>query len=348
MSAQYSSKQPAFKGFSNALVLSTGLLVLVFSVFSASLFGSNGFDWELLGQILSGQDGSSKQVFLELRLPRALLALLIGGSLALSGAVMQAIFRNPLADPGLIGVSAGSALGASVAIVLGSAFSVWFSSVLLVPVFAFILGFLSLLIAYRISTTNSQTQVATLLLAGVAISALCTALNALLIYLSSDQELRAMSFWQLGSFSALTWKQLLLSAAIVLPAGIVLLFKAQALNVLLLGDEQARHLGIDVQKLRLLALILTSLIVSAGVAMVGVIGFVGFIIPHLIRLIFGADHRFLLPASFLLGAWFLMATDTLARQLIYPAELPIGILTALIGCPFFIYLLLQYRKKILF
>lgn len=333
----------------DVLVLSAGLFTLIISgVFALGLGATISGPREVVGILLANADilESDKQILLELRLPRILLSILVGGCLALSGGVMQAVFRNPLADPGLVGVSAGSALGAGVAIVLSS---FWIDSVgFLLPLFAFIFGLLAMAVVYGIAKQGRHTQVATLLLAGVALSAFCTALNALMIYLSDDQQLRALSFWQLGSFGGVSWSQVWTTCVVVVPATLLLTSKAQAFNVLLLGESQARHLGIEVERLKVLSLVLVSLIVSVSVAMVGVIGFVGLVIPHIIRLMFGADHRLLLPASFVLGAWFLLMADSVARTLIFPAELPIGILTALLGCPFFIYLLIQHRNKILF
>jgi iron complex transport system permease protein len=327
------------------------LILLSISVVMLLLFvaglGEVGVD---VFSVLLSTDGQEleQKIFWQIRVPRVLMSALVGGSLALSGAVMQGIFRNPLADPGLVGVSAGSALGGSIALVLGVVIFPAGAPLYFLSLCAFIFGLLAMVLVYSIAKQGEHTQVATLLLAGVALSALCTALSALLIYVSNDQQLRGLSFWHLGSFGGVSWGQLSLSVLLVIPSIIVLLLFSKELNILLLGEAQAQHLGLAVEKIKFVSLVLISLIVSVSVSMVGVIGFVGLIVPHIIRLIFGADHRFLLPASFLLGALMLIIADTVSRLVIAPNELPVGIITALIGCPFFIYLLIQHRKQIIF
>jgi len=286
---------------------------------------------------------SNQTILIDLRLPRVLMAALVGACLALSGAVMQGLFRNPLADPSLIGISSGAALGAGVAIVLGGIFfyqtPFWF-----LPISSFIFGLGVTWIVYLIANHRQGTQVATLLLAGVAVQAFASAAIGLLSYLADDQQLRNLMFWNLGSFGASSWENLILCAVVSLPALILLLGLAKHLNAMLLGEEEAKHLGISVENVKRLAIILVSLIVGVSVSSVGVIGFVGLVVPHLVRLAFGADHKFLLPASAGLGALLLVVADTLARTIISPAELPIGIITALIGCPFFIFLILKQRR----
>lgn len=324
-----------------------GLSLILLVAFSLSV-GQVHFSYGQLFSLFEQHSSTPEsQIFYELRLPRVLLAALIGGALAVSGAVMQGIFRNPLADPGLIGVSAGSALGISFAIVLSQTLKLAPSYPVL-ALSAFLFGMLAMGLVYLIALKNGQSQIATLLLSGVALSAFCSALSALFIYLSSDQQLRLISFWNLGSFSGSSWSDFKVALLIILPAVFVLWLLAKSLDILLLGEKQARHLGVSVEKVKLVAFILVSLVVSLSVSMVGIIGFVGLVVPHLARMLFGASHAFLLVMSFFLGATLLLLADTLSRSVISPAELPIGILTALIGCPFFIFLLIKNRKQVLF
>ncbi|MEM1041055.1 MAG: iron ABC transporter permease [Bacteroidota bacterium] len=281
-----------------------------------------------------------------IRLPRVLLGALVGAALSVSGALMQGLFRNPLADPSLIGVSSGAALGAATMIVLGGTL---LGGVLLgalgIAVAAFGGGLVVTVIVYRIATRGRRTSVATMLLAGIALNALCGAGTGALVLLSNDGQLRDLTFWTLGSLGGATWGTL----AVVAPlAGIALAATprlARALNALLLGESEARHLGINTERVKRTVIALSALAVGAVTAVSGLIGFVGLVVPHLIRLAFGPDHRLLLPASALLGATLLVATDLFARILIAPAEIPIGILTALGGAPFFLALLLRGQRR---
>lgn len=288
----------------------------------------------------------NRAILLDIRLPRILMSLIVGAGLAVSGAVMQGLFRNPLADPALIGVSSGAALGAGLAIVFGSLVFVEVPMWLL-PLNAFIFGLAVTWIVYLIANNRQGTQVATLLLAGVAMQAFAGAAMGLLSYLANDQQLRDLTFWNLGSFGASSWQNFYICAAITIPALIVLLGFAKHLNAMLLGEAEAQHLGVSVENIKRISIVLVSLIVGASVASVGAIGFVGLVVPHVVRLGFGSDHKFLLPASAGLGALLLVIADTFARSIISPAELPIGIITALIGCPFFIFLILKQRNLII-
>ena len=265
--------------------------------------------------------------------------------LALSGVAMQGLFRNPLADPGLVGVSSGAALGAAFAIVLGSAWGGLpeaFGPYLL-SLSAFTGGLLVTSMVYRLGRRDGQTSVASMLLAGIALTALAGALIGLLTYLADDATLRTLTFWNLGSLNgasyARLWPLLIVAAAVAL----WLPRRAKALNALLLGEPEARHLGFEVERLKRELIWCTALGVGAAVAAAGLIGFIGLVVPHLMRLLVGPDHRILLPASLLAGASLLLFADLLARLLLAPAELPIGIVTALIGAPFFLYLLLRGR-----
>ena len=284
-----------------------------------------------------------------IRLPRTLLGVLVGSTLAVCGAAMQGLFRNPLADPGIIGVASGAALGAGIAIVLGGLLPFALPDALKaysVSLFAFAGGFSATLLVYRIGTTPNGTSVATMLLAGIAISALSGAGLGTLNYIADDAMLRNMTFWQMGSLGGANWQNILFTGPLMVLLQILLISRARGLNALLLGESEARHLGQNVNVLKLQLILLTALGVGIAVSMAGMIGFVGLVVPHLVRMVIGPDHRFLMPASCLLGAVLLLGSDMIARVIVAPAELPIGIVTALLGAPFFISLLLQQRNRI--
>jgi iron complex transport system permease protein len=278
-------------------------------------------------------------VLLAIRLPRVLLGVLVGAALAVSGAAMQGLFRNPLADPGLLGVSTGAALAAASVIVLGGA-GVW-----LLPVAAFLGGLVVTLLVYTLATTQGRTAVATMLLAGVAINALAGAATGFLTFLADDAQLRDLTFWSLGSLGGVTWRTLSAVAPFLLLSLLVLPRLARPLNAFLLGEAEAGHLGVRVEVVKATIVIATALAVGAAVSVSGIIGFVGLVAPHLIRLALGPDHRLLLPASVLLGSSLLLFADLFARTVVAPAELPIGIVTSLVGGPFFLWLLLQNRAR---
>ncbi|MBX9750482.1 MAG: iron ABC transporter permease [Roseococcus sp.] len=276
------------------------------------------------------------------RAPRVLLAAVLGAGLAMAGAVMQGLFRNPLADPGLIGVSAGAALAAVGAIVLGPALFGARSGALglwLLPLAAFGGGLAATLLIARLATRDGVTGVALLLLAGVAVNALCGALTGLLVFMADDRQVRDITFWSLGSLAGARWVQLPVAALLVLLPALAMLPLARALNAVSLGEREAFHLGLRVESAKRLAVTLAAVAVSAGVALAGLIGFVGLVVPHLVRLMVGADHRLLLPGAALLGASLMVLADLAARSLAAPAELPVGVVTALIGAPFFLWLL---------
>lgn len=279
-----------------------------------------------------------------LRLPRVLLAAASGAGLAVAGAGLQGMFRNPLADPGLIGVSAGGALGAALVLVLlpASLAALW--GLWLLPMAAFLGGSLATWIIFRVSTWRGVTSVATMLLAGIAINALVGSLLGLLAYLAPSEALRSMTLWTLGSFSGASWSSLLVVLVALVVALAALLGQAPALNALLLGQAEARHLGVDVGRLQRVVVAASALVVGAVVGFCGLVGFVGLVVPHLLRLVLGPDHRGLLPGSALLGACLLVIADLAARSLVAPAELPVGILTALLGAPFFLWLMLRQRR----
>lgn len=303
----------------------------------------------LLGQPLPGY---KSDIVLSLRLPRALLAATVGATLALCGACLQGLFRNPLADPSLIGVSAGASVGASLAIFFGSS-SLLFSAGLgslggltLVSLAAFGGGLITVWLVYRVASTASGTSVATMLLMGIAASALASSFTGLLDFFADNEMLRRMSLWRMGALESANYPRaglMLLMLALLLLATRAI---ASGLNGLLLGESQARHLGIAVELLKTRLIILVAAGVGLSVALAGTIAFVGLVVPHIIRLWVGPDHRQLLPLSALGGAALLLLADTLARTLVAPTELPVGLVTALVGAPFFIYLLYKSRGSL--
>lgn len=307
----------------------------------------------LPGHVLAGADGAPEGisirdwiVIMDIRLPRVVLGALVGAALAVSGAVMQGLFRNPLADPGIVGVSAGAGLGAALFIVLGNAAlapAMALLGIYAVPLAAFVGGLITTLLLYRIGTRGGVTSVATLLLAGIALGALTGAVTGLLVYAADDQQLRDLQFWGLGSLAGSNWEKVLSAAPIILAMLVCVPLLARGLNALTLGEAAASHIGIRVQRLKNLSIVLVAAATGASVAVSGGIGFVGIVVPHLLRLTIGPDHRYLLPASALLGACLLIAADTLARTIVAPAEMPIGIITAFAGAPFFLWILLRKR-----
>jgi iron complex transport system permease protein len=274
-----------------------------------------------------------------------LLGIAVGSVLALSGVAMQGLFRNPLADPGLVGVSGGAALGAAFAIVGGSMLGDLSPAIepYLLSVCAFIGGLVVTAVVYRFGRSNGQTNVATMLLAGVAMTAMAGA-GGLFTYLADDATLRTLTFWNLGSLNGASYPRLWPLLIVAVGVAWWLPRRAAALNALLLGESEARHLGFNVERIKLELVLCTALGVGAAVAAAGLIGFIGLVVPHLMRLLVGPDHRVLLPASLLAGASLLLLADLVARLLLAPAELPIGIVTALIGAPFFLYLLVRGRS----
>ncbi|MGY3572051.1 FecCD family ABC transporter permease [Vibrio paucivorans] len=286
----------------------------------------------------------------EIRLPRTLLCAIVGAILAMCGTVMQGLFRNPLAEPGIIGVSAGAALGAAIAIVLFSGISEQFPvfmNLAAVPVFAFLGGAITTVLVYKLGTSKFGTSVTIMLLAGVAISALSGAGIGYLNFKADDQMLRDLTLWSMGSFAGANWSSIALTGISMVLLYWIFSRKAMALNALLLGESEANHLGIPVQKLKRQLILLTAIGVGVTVSVAGMIGFIGLVIPHLGRMLAGPDHRKLLPISALMGAILLTSADMFARVAVAPAELPVGIVTAIIGAPFFLYLLFQQKGKIL-
>ena len=290
----------------------------------------------------------------EIRLPRLLLGLIVGGTLGVCGAVMQGMFRNPLAEPGIIGISSGAAVGAGIVLVFGGVLSVWLGSLnnslyqelqwLLLPAFASAGAILATWLVYILGDRGRS--VVMMLLAGIAISALAGAALGMFAYVATDTALRDMTMWQLGSLSGATWTSVLVTGLIFAISAGLLWARANDLNALLLGESEARHLGVDVIGLKRQIIVLNGIAVGAAVSVSGIIGFVGLVVPHIVRLLRGPDHRYLIPYSALLGGLLLTVADTIARSMFAPAEMPVGIITALLGAPFFLFLLWQQRQQI--
>lgn len=285
-------------------------------------------------------------VIYNIRLPRMVLGAMVGAALAVSGLLMQGLFRNPLADPGLVGVSAGAGLGAVSIIVLGTTMLAplaAFLGIYALQIASFLGGLATTFILYRVATRSGQTAIATMLLAGIAIAALAGAITGVLVYVATDSQLRDLTFWGLGSLSGANWTKIAASGPIITISLIAAAFLSKGLNALTLGEATAAHLGVPVQRFKLLTILAVAGATGASVAVSGGIGFVGIVVPHLLRLVIGPDHRYLLPATALLGASFLLLADAVSRLIVAPAELPIGIITAAFGGPFFLWILLRKR-----
>lgn len=323
---------------SQRVTVSLWLLAALLSLltFTATGFGALRLPISLLW---SGSDEALRQIWLTIRLPRVLLALVIGGSLALAGCVMQGLFRNPLADPGLLGISSGAALAVALWVVLP--LSLPALVMLYAPMLAAFLGALAATVAIFLLSQQRNSSLSRLLLVGIAINALCGAAVGVLSWVSNDAQLRQLSLWGMGSLGQAQWSTLLAVASLMAPTVLVIWRLANALNVLQLGDEEAHYLGVDVAVVQRILLLCSALLVAAAVAVSGVIGFVGLVVPHLMRMWLGADHRAAIPGSVLAGASLLLVADTAARTLVAPAEMPVGLLTSLLGAPWFLWLIFR-------
>lgn len=329
--------------FSTARIFIVLALLLPASLLAAISLGAVNLPLGESLRAVLGLDTSPMTTLIvnHIRLPRTLLAATVGALLGISGAATQGLFRNPLADPSLIGVTAGAMAGGSIAIVLGGSALVGYWGLSLISMGAFIGGVLAVLIVYRLATSSMGTSVATMLLVGIAISALAGSLNSFLEFIASNEMLRRISLWKMGGLEGAD--SIRVSIALIVCIAIVLIMprQATALNALLLGESEARHLGIDVDRVKRHLICLVAAAVGVSVALAGSIAFVGLIVPHIIRLLGGPNHRYLLLASALAGAVLLVLADIFARIVIAPTEVPVGMVTALIGAPFFIFLLRQ-------
>jgi iron complex transport system permease protein len=341
------------------VVLVSGLVLLAAVFLAASARGAYALTpGQLLdivfGAFRAGTDSTlttstDQLVFLNIRLPRLLLGVMAGAALGLTGALMQGLFRNPLADPGLIGVSGGAALAAAVTITLGAA---WFGDMpralgsWTLVLTAFLGGLIVTALIYLLAQSEGGTRVGLMLLGGVAINALAGAGLGYLSFIATDEQLRSLQFWLLGSLGGARWSAVTLVTGIVVLAGAVGLTLARELNALAMGEAQATLLGVDVERTKRRVILVTALAVGAVTATTGIIGFIGLVAPHCVRLIAGPDHRGVLPGSALLGAVLVLAADAAARTLAQPAELPLGVLTATVGVPFFLVLLRMLKGRL--
>lgn len=292
---------------------------------------------------------SDKYVIWDVRAARIIMAIFIGSMLAVSGTSLQGLFKNPLATGEAIGLTSGATLLAAVAIVLGGYFKQYLPEMVqfsLTGFSAFIGALLAMMLVYKISTSAGKTNVVMMLLSGVAITSIGFSVTGFLIYLSKDEQLRDLTFWNMGSLAAATWTKNIVLATVMVVSYLVLLPKGKALNAMMLGERDAQHLGINVEKLKKQIVIIASLMVGTCVAFSGTIGFVGLIVPYILRLLFKSDYTFILPLSAVLGSILLLIADTISRSIVAPSELPIGILTSLIGGPIFIAILIKFKKSL--
>ncbi|TXR49739.1 FecCD family ABC transporter permease [Phyllobacterium endophyticum] len=332
------------------VIAALAFALLVTIVFSLAAGASDASLVSAIAALLPGDSDvlslRDSIIIYDIRLPRIVLGALIGASLAVSGAVMQGLFRNPLADPGIVGVSAGAGLGAVSVIVLGGTILAPFIAIFsfyALPVAAFFGALVFTLILYAVATRRGQTSIATMLLAGIALGAMALAYIGLLTFLADDRQLRDLTFWTLGSLAGSNWPKMAAAGPFIVSALAISPFLARGLNGLALGEASASHLGIPVQRFKRIAIVVVAAATGASVAVSGGIGFVGVVVPHLLRLIIGPDHRYLLPASALLGASLLLLADAVSRTIVAPSELPIGIVTAAVGAPVFLWILLRRR-----
>jgi iron complex transport system permease protein len=325
-----------------AIVLSagTGAVYLSFREISA-LIAHKAFGSGIVNPVHEG-------LFFQIRLPRTILCLFVGAALSVSGALMQSLFRNPIVEPGLVGTSAGSALGAALFIVLGS--NSFFSHLsfmgdLLMPVCAFMGGLVATVIVYYFSASLNRVNISVMILAGIAVNAIANGATGFLAYIARDPQARSITFWNLGSFAGANWTAVAFAGASTIVGFFLSLRFAKSLNALQLGDTEAEYLGINTERLKISIILINTLLVSIATSLVGIIAFVGLIIPHLLRLMKGSDNRFLIIGSALLGAIVLSITDMVCRVVIAPAEMPIGIITAFIGAPVFLWLLNRMKNN---
>ncbi|MEL7220908.1 MAG: iron ABC transporter permease [Bacteroidota bacterium] len=334
----------------NTLVGLLLVLLLLVSAFTSVGVGAYDLSADVFYKALLGRGEQIENYLIwQVRLPRLLLAIVVGGGLAITGAAVQGLFRNPLAEPTFIGVTSGAMLFAVIALVFCFTLFPWMHTdfqQLAVSLGAFLGALLTTWLVYKIAVSGGgSVDVSTMLLAGIAITSLAGAFTGLIIYYSDEDQLRDITFWTLGSLAGASWLQVALCAPICLIGSYFLQRDALALNAFLLGEREANQLGFSIQKIKQRIIAWTALIVGVCISMTGLIGFVGLVIPHLLRLRLGTDYRKLLRFSFLLGASFLVFADSVARTIVAPAELPIGILTALVGAPFFIWLLIRSRQR---
>lgn len=334
-------------------VYQTLFYIILFISFGTALYlGAYDFDQSIAKTIAyyfsTNQHTPDSYVLIQLRIPRILMAIFTGAGLAIAGTSMQGLFKNPLATPDLIGITSGAVLFAALTIVSGTSLMEFLPSFIkysMLSIMAFVGALLTMIFVYRMATSRGKTHILILLLSGVAISAMAGAVTGFLTYISTEDELRDITFWSLGSLAGTNWWKVLIVATVVVIGSLFLIKKGKTLNALMLGENEASHLGFDIEKTKKHIIIAVALIVGTIVSFNGTIGFIGLIVPYILRFIFRSDYKILLPLSMLLGAVVMLLADTISRIIVLPAELPVGILTALMGAPVFIAILINYKKK---
>lgn len=338
MAAAHLRKRLQWKLILLALVIALGITII-----AATAIGPVEIPFAVVISTIAGLGPTpspvERTIVLDIRLPRIILGILVGAALGVAGTAMQGLFKNPMADPYIIGISSGAALGASIAIVT---FSSSFYALLLM---AFVMATLTVFIVYSIASIGGKVPVATLLLAGIAVGTFMSALTSFIMY-TSGENLHGIVFWLMGGLWGRSWIHVFIILPWVILGSAVIFIFARDLNAMLLGEESAQHLGIEVETVKKILIVSASLITAVAVAVSGIIGFVGLIIPHIMRLLVGSDHRILIPSSALVGGIFLVWADTISRTVISPTEIPVGIITALFGAPFFVYLLRRKKRVV--
>jgi iron complex transport system permease protein len=328
------------------IILLVTVLLCAIAFGAVSILPSDMFS--AIQHFFQGKDPANiyEGVFLQLRLPRVLLCAITGAILSVSGVLMQGLFRNPIVEPGLVGTSSGAALGASIVFVLAAKFSPEvksFTGPFLVPLVAFFGALAATYTVYSLAKNSKRVSIMSLLLVGIAVNAVCLSATGFMSYIARDPQARSITFWNLGTFSGASWLQVFIVGTVAIIIFILSLRYSKQLNALLLGEEEASYLGVDTDKLKRRIMLLNTAMVSVATAFVGVISFMGLIVPHVLRLLIGSDNKRLLPASMILGATLLTLADMCARLVLAPAEVPIGIITSLIGAPIFIILLKKFN-----
>lgn len=297
----------------------------------------------------SSFDSIHISVLWDIRIPRMIMGFLVGIALGTSGAILQGLFRNPLVDPGFIGVSSGAAVGAMVSIMFSSSIELYFPNAIvnfILPVLAILGALVTTLMIYVMSKVSSKTNIMAMLLSGIAVNALAGAIIGLFISISSDSELRTFTFWTLGGLDNANWLVVTISGLFILTSFAIIYFKKNQLDIFMLGDAEAHNLGVNVERLKRMIILIASIMVGISVSFCGMIGFIGLVTPHLVRLFISSKHKYLIPGSAVLGAILLISSDLISKTIISPAQLPIGVVTSIIGAPFFIWLIFKQKSRL--
>ena len=325
------------------IIINILIIVLIIVFIISTAYGS--FNISIINFIKGNLNQLHNDVLLKIRFPRVILAGFVGAALSLSGACLQGLFRNPLADPGLIGVSSGAALGVALTIVIGNSFIPIMFNPYILPIAAIIGSAIVIIILFYITKGFGYGGIMYMLLAGIAINAFAGVGIGFLTYISDDSELRSLTFWTMGSFGGNTWRLIIPAILIIFITTIWILKISRKLDLIQLGEAEAQRLGVNITKLRFDIILSSAIIVGVSVSLVGIIGFIGLVIPHLIRILGGVNHHFLLKGSILAGALIMILSDLISRTIIEPAELPVGLITSAIGSPFFLWLIFRIRKN---